>query len=76
MYINSNLFFLKIRINDQVVFSLPMLQYFLEGLSNHTGYPVFKLIRKNIWQVYDALTSQVFIKNKTHVFGFKCLGYC
>lgn len=43
-----------------------MLQYFLEGLSNHTGYPVFKLIRKNIWQVYDTLTSQVFINNKTH----------
>uniref|UniRef100_A0A3Q3M0Z2 Testicular acid phosphatase homolog n=1 Tax=Mastacembelus armatus TaxID=205130 RepID=A0A3Q3M0Z2_9TELE len=34
------------------------LQYFVEGLSNHTGYPVSKLVGKKIWRVYDTLTCQ------------------
>ncbi|CAG5907619.1 unnamed protein product [Menidia menidia] len=33
-------------------------QYFVEGLSNHTGYPVSKLVGKKIWRVYDTLTCQ------------------
>ncbi|KAF1373964.1 hypothetical protein PFLUV_G00244370 [Perca fluviatilis] len=33
-------------------------QYFVEGLSNHTGYPVSKLVVKTIWRVYDTLTCQ------------------
>lgn len=33
-------------------------QYFVEGLSNHTGYPVSKLVGKKIWRVYDTLNCQ------------------
>lgn len=33
-------------------------QHFVEGLSNHTGYPVSKLVGKKIWRVYDTLTCQ------------------
>ncbi|XP_065805544.1 testicular acid phosphatase homolog isoform X2 [Labrus bergylta] len=33
-------------------------RYFVEGLSNHTGYPVSKLVGKKIWRVYDTLTCQ------------------
>ncbi|XP_060883589.1 testicular acid phosphatase homolog isoform X2 [Labrus mixtus] len=33
-------------------------QYFVEGLANHTGYPVSKLVGKKIWRVYDTLTCQ------------------
>ncbi|XP_069011841.1 testicular acid phosphatase homolog isoform X2 [Embiotoca jacksoni] len=33
-------------------------QYFVEGLSNHTGYPVSKLVGKKIWRVYDTLSCQ------------------
>lgn len=36
------------------------LQYFVEGLSNHTGYPISKLVGKKIWRVYDTLTCQVY----------------
>ncbi|XP_056286351.1 testicular acid phosphatase homolog [Pseudoliparis swirei] len=32
--------------------------HFLEALSNHTGYPVSKLVGKKIWGVYDTLTCQ------------------
>lgn len=35
------------------------MQYFVEGLANHTGYPVSKLVGKKIWRVYDTLTCQV-----------------
>uniref|UniRef100_A0A8D3AV56 acid phosphatase n=1 Tax=Scophthalmus maximus TaxID=52904 RepID=A0A8D3AV56_SCOMX len=34
-------------------------QYFAEGLSNNTGYPVSKLVGKKIWRVYDTLTCQM-----------------
>ncbi|XP_053720553.1 testicular acid phosphatase homolog [Synchiropus splendidus] len=33
-------------------------QYFVERLSNHTGYSVSKLAGKKIWRVYDTLTCQ------------------
>ncbi|KAG7507184.1 testicular acid phosphatase-like [Solea senegalensis] len=33
-------------------------QVFVQRLSNHTGYPVSKLIGKKIWRVYDTLTCQ------------------
>ncbi|KAM9816960.1 testicular acid phosphatase homolog [Neosynchiropus ocellatus] len=33
-------------------------QYFVERLSNHTGYSVSKLVGKKIWRVYDTLTCQ------------------
>ncbi|XP_047465172.1 testicular acid phosphatase homolog [Mugil cephalus] len=33
-------------------------QYIIEGLSNHTGYPVSKLVGKKMWRVYDTLTCQ------------------
>ncbi|TMS22307.1 Testicular acid phosphatase-like protein [Larimichthys crocea] len=33
-------------------------QYFVERLSNHTGYPISKLVGKKIWRVYDTLTCQ------------------
>uniref|UniRef100_G3NZS4 acid phosphatase n=1 Tax=Gasterosteus aculeatus aculeatus TaxID=481459 RepID=G3NZS4_GASAC len=33
-------------------------QYFVERLSNHTGYPVSKLVGKKMWRVYDTLTCQ------------------
>ncbi|XP_033963244.1 testicular acid phosphatase homolog [Pseudochaenichthys georgianus] len=33
-------------------------QFFVEGLSNHTGYPVSKLVGKKIWRVHDTLTCQ------------------
>ncbi|KAM3859539.1 testicular acid phosphatase homolog [Diretmus argenteus] len=33
-------------------------QYFIEALSNHTGYPVSRLVGRKIWRVYDTLTSQ------------------
>ncbi|XP_062234322.1 testicular acid phosphatase homolog isoform X1 [Platichthys flesus] len=33
-------------------------QHFVEGLSNHTGYPVSKLVGKKIWRVYDTLNCQ------------------
>ncbi|XP_040924421.1 testicular acid phosphatase homolog [Betta splendens] len=33
-------------------------RYFVEQLSNHTGYPVSKLVGKKIWRVYDTLTCQ------------------
>uniref|UniRef100_A0A3B3ZNP8 Acid phosphatase 2, lysosomal n=1 Tax=Periophthalmus magnuspinnatus TaxID=409849 RepID=A0A3B3ZNP8_9GOBI len=32
--------------------------YFVEGLANHTGYPVSKLVGKKIWRVYDTLNCQ------------------
>uniref|UniRef100_A0A8C5EIB2 Testicular acid phosphatase homolog n=1 Tax=Gouania willdenowi TaxID=441366 RepID=A0A8C5EIB2_GOUWI len=35
------------------------LKYFIERLSNNTGYPVSKLIGKKIWRVYDTLTCQM-----------------
>ncbi|XP_054455455.1 testicular acid phosphatase homolog [Anoplopoma fimbria] len=46
-----------------VEFSHPLLeaqylQYFVEGLSNHTGYPISKLVGQKIWRVYDTLTCQ------------------
>uniref|UniRef100_A0A3P9KU97 Acid phosphatase, testicular n=1 Tax=Oryzias latipes TaxID=8090 RepID=A0A3P9KU97_ORYLA len=31
---------------------------FVEELSNHTGYPVSKLVGKKIWRVYDTLSCQ------------------
>ncbi len=37
------------------------LQHFVEELSNHTGYPVSKLVGKKIWRVYDTLTCQVYL---------------
>uniref|UniRef100_A0A8D0CVB1 Acid phosphatase 2, lysosomal n=1 Tax=Sander lucioperca TaxID=283035 RepID=A0A8D0CVB1_SANLU len=42
------------------VHTIPRAQdkYFVEGLSNHTGYPVSKLVGKKIWRVYDTLTCQ------------------
>lgn len=33
-------------------------QYFVEALSNHTGYPVSQLVGKKIWRVYDTLNCQ------------------
>ncbi|XP_030611588.1 testicular acid phosphatase homolog [Archocentrus centrarchus] len=33
-------------------------QYFVEALSNHTGYPVSKLVGKKIWRVHDTLNCQ------------------
>ncbi|XP_068610970.1 testicular acid phosphatase homolog [Brachionichthys hirsutus] len=33
-------------------------QYFVEGLSNRTGYPASKLLGKKLWKVYDTLTCQ------------------
>ncbi|XP_038156888.1 testicular acid phosphatase homolog [Cyprinodon tularosa] len=33
-------------------------QNFVERLSNHTGYPVPRLVGKKIWRVYDTLTCQ------------------
>ncbi|KAM4526815.1 testicular acid phosphatase homolog [Fundulus diaphanus] len=33
-------------------------QKFVEGLSNHTGYPVSRLVGKKIWRVYDTLSCQ------------------
>ncbi|XP_076007822.1 testicular acid phosphatase homolog [Genypterus blacodes] len=33
-------------------------QYFVEALSNHTGYPVSKLVGRKIWRVYDTLVCQ------------------
>ncbi|KAM4715115.1 testicular acid phosphatase homolog [Anableps anableps] len=33
-------------------------QNFVEELSNHTGYPVSRLVGKKIWRVYDTLTCQ------------------
>nr|XP_015818832.2 testicular acid phosphatase homolog [Nothobranchius furzeri]XP_054605139.1 testicular acid phosphatase homolog [Nothobranchius furzeri]XP_054605140.1 testicular acid phosphatase homolog [Nothobranchius furzeri] len=33
-------------------------QKFVEALSNHTGYPVSRLVGKKIWRVYDTLTCQ------------------
>ncbi|RVE59598.1 hypothetical protein OJAV_G00190110 [Oryzias javanicus] len=33
-------------------------QNFVEELSNHTGYPVSKLVGKKIWRVYDTLSCQ------------------
>ncbi|KAF3704494.1 Testicular acid phosphatase -like protein [Channa argus] len=33
-------------------------QFFVEELSNNTGYPVSKLVGKKIWRVYDTLTCQ------------------
>ncbi|KAG7227797.1 hypothetical protein INR49_013591, partial [Caranx melampygus] len=42
------------------VHTIPRAQdkYFVEGLSNHTGYPVSKLVGKKIWRVYDTLNCQ------------------
>ncbi len=37
------------------------MQNFVEGLSNHTGYPISKLVGKKIWRVYDTLTCQVYL---------------
>lgn len=42
------------------------LQNFVEGLSNHTGYPVPKLVGKKIWRVYDTLTCQVHLIFRKH----------
>uniref|UniRef100_A0A8C6PF90 Acid phosphatase, testicular n=1 Tax=Nothobranchius furzeri TaxID=105023 RepID=A0A8C6PF90_NOTFU len=39
-----------------ILFSI--LQKFVEALSNHTGYPVSRLVGKKIWRVYDTLTCQ------------------
>ncbi|KAM4624386.1 testicular acid phosphatase homolog [Polymixia lowei] len=33
-------------------------QYFVEELSNYTGYPVSRLVGRKIWRVYDTLTCQ------------------
>ncbi|XP_061565093.1 testicular acid phosphatase homolog [Cololabis saira] len=33
-------------------------QHFVKELSNHTGYPVSKLVGKKIWRVYDTLSCQ------------------
>ncbi|KAM9425135.1 testicular acid phosphatase homolog [Pholidichthys leucotaenia] len=33
-------------------------QYFVESLSNYTGYPVSKLVGKKIWRVHDTLNCQ------------------
>ncbi|XP_026034494.1 testicular acid phosphatase homolog isoform X1 [Astatotilapia calliptera] len=33
-------------------------QYFVEALSNHTGYPVSKLVGKKIWRVHDTLNCE------------------
>ncbi|TNN03939.1 testicular acid phosphatase homolog [Takifugu flavidus] len=33
-------------------------QYFLERLSNYTGYSTSKLVGKKLWRVYDTLTCQ------------------
>ncbi|XP_014844224.1 PREDICTED: testicular acid phosphatase homolog isoform X2 [Poecilia mexicana] len=33
-------------------------QSFVERLSNHTGYPVSRLVGKKIWRVHDTLTCQ------------------
>lgn len=35
------------------------LQYFVERLSNYTGYSTSKLVGKKLWRVYDTLTCQV-----------------
>lgn len=37
------------------------MQNFVEALSNHTGYPISKLVGKKIWRVYDTLTCQVYL---------------
>uniref|UniRef100_A0A3B4T2P5 Testicular acid phosphatase homolog n=1 Tax=Seriola dumerili TaxID=41447 RepID=A0A3B4T2P5_SERDU len=46
------------RLHPLFFFLFFTMQYFVEGLSNHTGYPVSKLVGKKIWRVYDTLTCQ------------------
>ena len=50
-----------------------MLQNFVEGLSNHTGYPVAKLVGKKIWRVYDTLTCQVHLIFHKHSRASMCV---
>ncbi|KAM7381761.1 hypothetical protein PAMA_012553 [Pampus argenteus] len=42
------------------VHTIPRAQdkFFVKRLSNHTGYPVSKLVGKKIWRVHDTLTCQ------------------
>lgn len=46
-------------LDEYKALTLFSLQHFVEELSNHTGYPVSKLVGKKIWRVYDTLTCQV-----------------
>lgn len=56
-YIVSTFLFKNKVCNNNII--LCSLKYFVERLSNHTGYSTSKLVGKKLWRVYDTLTCQV-----------------